>query len=519
MRVVTLVVSALFALCLIGCGKDDPAKPPSGGNGTKPPDNPGNPVVNPGGQQPPVAVPRKGWTGAKFKPRANNELPLVITEVSPDSPALRAGIHVGDLVLKKNGEPVTDMDAFKVWITSLTPDMRYTLTLQREGKEIEVTVTVGVRAEAIEGGGRLAPPAALEAGMKWLASQQLENGAWPHAHETIILQRGNPNPAVTGLALSALSSTQEGRAKYAAQIAKGIAYMLSRETPTGYLAEESDAMRYGNFATAYALIVMCRVDKAKYKDDIKKLVSYFEKMQINEAHGFEPYDWPYGAWDYYDDIRQRPMRADIVLASLVIDALHAADVPGSAPVMKNALKYVKMCQNWKDDPNQLTEYDDGGFVFTPREGKAGEKEVGGGGNLKFVSYGSVTLDGIRSLIQLGEPKDSSRVKAARDWIANNYNLEMVPGFPPRAIVDFSHGLRYYYYMSMAKTMQVVGDPVIRTPQGSEIKWSEGLASYVAGLQRPDGTWANGVSVMNEDDPLFATGMAVHALAIALGHAQ
>ena len=372
-----LVVSAFFVLGPIGCLTDATAEAPSREN-----------------------APRKGWTGAKFKPMANGELPLMITEVSPDSPALRAGIRVGDIVLKRNGEPITDIEAFRIWISILTPDTRYTLTLQREEEEIEVTVTVGVRAE--EGGGKLPPAQALDAGMRWLAAQQLENGAWPHAHEAIILQKGNPNPAVTGLALSALSSTEEGRAKYAAQIAKGIAYMLSRETPTGYLAEESDAMRYGNFATAYALVVMCRVERAKYRDDIKRLVSYFERMQIAESHGFQPFDWPYGAWDYYDDIRQRPMRADIVLTSLVIDALHAAGVPTSAPVMRNALTYIQRCQNWMDDPDQLTEDDDGGFFFTPREGKAGEKEVAGGRNLRFMSYGSVTLDGIRSLIQLGE---------------------------------------------------------------------------------------------------------------------
>lgn len=516
---VTLLVSVVFSLSLLcfGCDKPKPPTPnPSGkgGSDAKPP----LPAPNgrPADVQPPVSIPKKGWTGARFKPRSGNDLPLVITEVSPDSPALRAGIRVGDLVLKSNGVPVTDKDAFQAWITSLAPGTRYTLTLQREGKEIEVTVTVGVRPERTEGGAKLSPPQALAQGMKWLAAQQLENGAWPHAHESVILQKGNPNPAVTGLALSALSHTEEGRTRYAEQIAKGIEYLLSRETPQGYLAEETDLMRYGNFATAYALIVMSRVDKVKYRDPIKKFIAYFERMQISERHGFEPYDWPYGAWDYYDDIRQRPMRADIVLTSLVLDALHEAGVPATAPVMKKALKYIKLCQNWKDDPNQLTEYDDGGFFFTPREGKAGQEDVGGGGNYRYKSYGTVTLDGIRSLILLGEDKESPRVRAARDWIANNYNLEYVPGFPPRAAVDYAHGLRYYYYMAMAKTLQTVGEPVLRTAQGSEIKWASDLAAHVAALQRPDGYWANGVSVMNEDDPLFATGMALHALAIALG---
>lgn len=516
------IVAALFILSLLGCGKEIPsatAKPKSGGgpspahagDGGKDDGTPVNP--------PPAASKGRPWIGVKMRPRTSTDPAIVITEVAPKSPAEAANLKVGDVIVKKNGEPVGEPDAFRIWIQALQPGNQFTLTVQREGKDLEISVTVGTKAESVEGGSKRDAPSALTAGMLWLSQQQLENGAWPHASQAVIGEQGKPNPAVTGLALSALSLTKEGRAKYAAQIAKGLAYMISCETPNGYLAEAGDAMKYGNFATAYAIIVMCRVDKAKYGDSIKKFVAYFEKSQIGERHGFEPYDWPYGAWDYYDDIRPRPMRADIVLASLVIEALHAAEVPKDAPVMQHALKYIKLCQNWKDDPNQLGDRDDGGFFFTPREGKAGEEEIGGGGNLRFKSYGSVTCDGIRSLLHLGEAKDSSRVKVGLDWIASNYGLDLVPGFRPNMAVDFAHGLRYYYYMSMAKTMQTCGEEVLKTPQGNEIKWMSDLAAYVAGLQRPEGSWANGVTVMNEDDPIFATGMAIHALAIALGQTK
>ncbi len=516
-----LIVAALCAFPLVGCGKQIPSPAAPRGSGGPAPAHAGDGEKDDGTPQnpPPVAVKGRPWNGLIMGPRTGNDSTIVIKEVSANSPAEKAGLKVGDVILKKNGEPLTDPDSFRTWIKSLPPETQYTLTIQREGKELEVSVTVGYMPQSAEGGSKRAAPEALQAGMLWLSQQQLENGAWPHASKAVIGEQGKPNPAVTGLALSALSLTKEGRAKYAAQIAKGIEYMLSCETPNGYLAEAGDAMKYGNFATAYAVIVMSRLDKAKYGDSIKKFVAYFEKWQIGERHGFEPYDWPYGAWDYYDDIRPRPMRADIVLASLVIEALHAAEVPKDAPVMQHALKYIKLCQNWKDDANQLSDRDDGGFFFTPREGKAGEEEIGGGGNLRFKSYGSVTCDGIRSLLDLGEAKDSARVKAGLDWMATNYGLDAVPGFRPGLAVDFAHGLRYYYYMSMAKTMQTCGDPVLRTPQGKENKWTSDLAGYVAGLQRPEGSWANGVTVMNEDDPIFATGMAIHALAIALGQAK
>lgn len=66
---------------------------------------------------------------------------LVITSVTPDSPAGRAGIQRGDVLVAVNGQPVTISDSRKV-ASLIVPGAQIKFGILRKGQDKEFTVTV-----------------------------------------------------------------------------------------------------------------------------------------------------------------------------------------------------------------------------------------------------------------------------------------------------------------------------------------------------------------------------------------
>jgi serine protease Do len=71
----------------------------------------------------------------------------LVSQVEPNSPAQRAGIESGDVILKLDGKTVTDNGALAAQIAMLQPGSPATLTLWRHGKTLTTSVTLG-NAEA-----------------------------------------------------------------------------------------------------------------------------------------------------------------------------------------------------------------------------------------------------------------------------------------------------------------------------------------------------------------------------------
>ncbi|HET6573865.1 MAG TPA: hypothetical protein VFG68_09705, partial [Fimbriiglobus sp.] len=66
---------------------------------------------------------------------------------------------------------------------------------------------------------------------------------------------------------------------------------------------------------------------------------------------------------------------------------------------------------------------------------------------------------------------------------------------------------FYYARSVAKTFRHCGVKV--TNRGP---WAEPLTEALLAKQRPDGSWANPVDLVRENDPVVATAYALTALA-------
>jgi len=84
----------------------------------------------------------KGWLGVLVSGAGDQ---VKIVQVMPDSAAAKAGLARGDVVLKVDGKPVTDTEAFVGAIHELQAGDPVRLTLKREGKEMDQTVTLAER--------------------------------------------------------------------------------------------------------------------------------------------------------------------------------------------------------------------------------------------------------------------------------------------------------------------------------------------------------------------------------------
>ncbi len=68
---------------------------------------------------------------------------VMVEAVSSNSPAARAGIREGDVILAFNGTPVTDGNTLRNQVASTAPGTAVKLTVSREGREQEIEVTLG----------------------------------------------------------------------------------------------------------------------------------------------------------------------------------------------------------------------------------------------------------------------------------------------------------------------------------------------------------------------------------------
>ena len=72
---------------------------------------------------------------------------VAIEKVIEDSPAAKAGLQNGDVILRFNGEEATSIRKLNRLLDEVAPDHKVKLTISRNGDEKDITVTVGKRSE------------------------------------------------------------------------------------------------------------------------------------------------------------------------------------------------------------------------------------------------------------------------------------------------------------------------------------------------------------------------------------
>ncbi|MEM6492411.1 MAG: PDZ domain-containing protein, partial [Pseudomonadota bacterium] len=118
----------------------------------------------------------RGWLGVRIQPvtddiQASLDLPAaegaLISEVTGDGPAERAGIEIGDVVVGFNDKPVDSPRALSRAVASEDPGARAVVDVIREGRRRAISVTLGDLSEldtqvAARGDGGGAGPVARE---------------------------------------------------------------------------------------------------------------------------------------------------------------------------------------------------------------------------------------------------------------------------------------------------------------------------------------------------------------------
>jgi predicted metalloprotease with PDZ domain len=91
-----------------------------------------------------------GFLGIMFSAAKDADHGITVHEVAPDSPALKAGLKSGDVIVKANDQEIKDTDSFLRLMEGKKPGDKLDLGVLRNGKEQQMTVTLGERPRGQE---------------------------------------------------------------------------------------------------------------------------------------------------------------------------------------------------------------------------------------------------------------------------------------------------------------------------------------------------------------------------------
>ena len=87
----------------------------------------------------------RGYVGMALRPTPIDVAGVLVAGVEPRSPAARAGIRPGDLIVRFDGEEVGDPAALVLLLTRSAVGTRVTLDVERDGSTVSLPVEVGRR--------------------------------------------------------------------------------------------------------------------------------------------------------------------------------------------------------------------------------------------------------------------------------------------------------------------------------------------------------------------------------------
>jgi squalene-hopene/tetraprenyl-beta-curcumene cyclase len=348
------------------------------------------------------------------------------------------------------------------------------------------------------------PVAAAHArGVAFLLKHQSDDGAW----RSDVYALFKDGTALTPLVLCALQDA--GGEESAAARRKASDWLAKKAKPDGTIDEGQDGIPYQVYTAALTVTALSHPENKHHLKARDAWLKYLLARQLTEKNGWKDTDKQYGGWGYYPGIPKKPSPGEAVPAQqllesnlsatvFALDALKAAGVD-DPKVLGPARRFVESCQN-----------DDGGFHFIyddPVRNKAGGDGTYPNGEPRFHSYGSTTADGARALLLCGAKPDDPKVLAARDWLVKHFAADRHPGTYIPTHEPNRNAVYFYYAASVAKTFRMLG---VKEVNGRP--WAEPLAEALLARQQADGSWANPVELVRENDPVLATAYTVSALA-------
>ncbi|MEM1303589.1 MAG: trypsin-like peptidase domain-containing protein [Planctomycetota bacterium] len=80
-----------------------------------------------------------------------NKSPCRVTQVLPNMPAAQAGVKVGDIILRYEGEKIDTVEDLALMVLKSKPEQKVTLEISRDGKRMPIEVWLGRIAKGFPG--------------------------------------------------------------------------------------------------------------------------------------------------------------------------------------------------------------------------------------------------------------------------------------------------------------------------------------------------------------------------------
>ena len=362
--------------------------------------------------------------------------------------------------------------------------------------------------------GRAAGPLedALDGAVKFLAAGQNADGGYgPFGADSRV--ENASDVGITAFVVFAIARHPRGYATVDGPfLSRAVDFLLSHQQPDGGFYHPKDPV-LTNYRTCVALLALVELDRVAYAEQIRRARDFVIAQQRDERIRYTAEEHlSFGSVGH-----SGALRGDLSNAAFAAEAMFAAGLSASEPFWKKLDTFVSRCQNSPEVDPLLRKSGIGttgnyGFRYAPNDTR-GPKESLDDGSIAYSSYGSMTYQGLKSLLYANVSKDDPRVRGAFEWISRTFTVKENPGMgapgDPRAGLQ---GL-FYYYHAMAKSLSVYGEPIIEDERGVRHDWARELSAHLIQLQRPGGYWQNTSGRWWEDLPTLDTAYAMLALSI------
>lgn len=367
--------------------------------------------------------------------------------------------------------------------------------------------------------------AALDRSTAYLLKAQQPDGSWRSDMYGCFREGPTLTPYVMSCLFFLPRAGEPGRQAFS----RGVDYLVGFVGPDDHIKTSPNGINFATYTAAMASRVVVLQEKSpEHRRAQQAWLNHLREQRLGPALGWTRTDREFGGWGFSMELPRKPaagqprrMLCESNLSATLfgLAALRSARIPFGDPVYDEVLVFVERCQNFNDNAAETeAAFDDGGFFFIPDDAlqnKAGVAGTDRRGRTRFRSYGTMTADGLRALIQCGLPLDHPRVLAARLWLEQHFSVTDNP-CGPGAFADDRVILRnatyYYWCWAAAHTLMHLGADTVRTQTGP-VRWPEALATELLKRQNSDGTWTNHFTDAKEDDPMVSTPWAASALAI------
>lgn len=343
---------------------------------------------------------------------------------------------------------------------------------------------------------------AISKGVAYLRQQQQPDGSFANPANS---GPSTDHPGLTALPLMALQRDPAPDGANAAALKKGYAFLRTQVQPDGGIYQKG----LSNYNTSVALMALLNTGDPKDEPLIERAHAFvvgeqakgLPNPEMNGGFGYGPTG--------VSPSHPHPDLDNTVIALQALAAYkkarpaseHANDLDWKA-----AIEFVSRCQNLPATNHEPWASGDpvnkGGFIYFPGRSNAAETPLADG-KVALRSYGSMSYAGLLSFIYADLPKDDQRVKAALQWLSENYTVDENPGLGQQ-------GLYYYYHLAI-RGLSAAGVDELTTRDGRKIDWRRDLSRKIVSLQKPDGSWSNDAARWMEADPVLVTTYCVLAL--------